>query len=60
MSKVNTINSIISWFDKKRVINNKDKSLALDFHNKLKKNIVFPDIILIDVQITYAPEAKFL
>lgn len=60
VSNLDTINSFISWFDKNRPINNKYKSMALDFHNKLKKNTVFPDIILIDVQITYAPKAKFL
>jgi hypothetical protein len=60
VSNLDTINSIISWFDKKTMIINKDKSLALGFHNKLNKNIVFPDIILTNVQITYASEAKIL
>jgi len=42
-SNLGTINSIISWCDKYRLIINKDKSLALGFHHKLNKNIVFQD-----------------
>ena len=50
---LDTINkSILSWFDNNRLIINKDKSLALDFHNKLNKHIVYPDIILKDWKIT--------
>jgi len=43
-SNLDTINSMISWFDKNRLIINKDKSLALGFHQKLNKNIVFPSL----------------
>jgi hypothetical protein len=39
---------------------NKDKSVALGFHHKLNKHKVFPDIILKDSQIIYAPKTKFL
>ena len=59
-SNLRTINSIISWFDNNRLIINKDRSLTLDFHHTLNKNIVFPDIILKDGQITYVPKTKFL
>jgi len=51
VSNLDTINSIISWFEKNRLIINKDKSLAFGFHHKLNKNIVFPDITLKDGQI---------
>jgi hypothetical protein len=57
---LDTINSIISWFDKNRLIINKNKLLAFGFHHKWNKNIVFPDITLKDGQITYASETKFL
>jgi hypothetical protein len=33
----------------------KDKSLALGFHHKSNKHIVFPEIILKDRQAPYAP-----
>ena len=56
---LDTINSIISWSDKNRLIINKDKSWALGFHHKLNKNIVFADIILEDGQITYTAGTKF-
>jgi Reverse transcriptase (RNA-dependent DNA polymerase). len=52
--------SILTCFDKNILIINKDKSLALGFHHKSNKHIVFPDIILKDRQATYAPEIKFL
>jgi hypothetical protein len=55
-----TIKSILRWFENTRLIINKDKSLALGFHHKLNKHIVFPDIILKDRQITYASKTKFL
>jgi hypothetical protein len=55
-----TIRSILPWFENNRLIVNKDKSLALGFHDKLNKHIVFPDIILKDRQITYVSETKFL
>jgi hypothetical protein len=58
---VDTVNnSMLSWFDKNRLIINKGKSLALDFHHKSDKHIVFSDIILKDSQIMYASETKFL
>jgi len=41
------------WFDKNRLIINKDKSLALGFHHKSNKHIAFPDLILKDGQVTY-------
>jgi hypothetical protein len=59
-SKLDILNSIISWCDTKRLIINKDKSLALGFHHKLNKNIAFPDIILQDGKITYASQLKVL
>jgi hypothetical protein len=34
--------SILLWFDKKRLITNKDKSLALGFHYKSNKHIAPP------------------
>jgi hypothetical protein len=55
MSNPDTINSI----DKKRLITNKGKSLALGFHHKLNENTGFPDIILKDGQITYTSKTKF-
>ena len=42
------------------MIINLKKSLALGFHHKSNKHIVFPDIILKDTQITYVSELKFL
>jgi hypothetical protein len=46
-SNLDAINSIISWFNKNRLIMiNKGKSLALGFHHKLNKTNVFPDKIL--------------
>ena len=45
--------SILLWFDKKRLITNIDKSLALGFHHKSNKHIVFPGLILKDRQVTY-------
>lgn len=42
------------------MIINKDKSLALGFHQKLNKHIVFPGIILKDRQSTYVSETKLL
>jgi hypothetical protein len=55
-----TIKSILPWFENNRLIINIHKSLALGFHHKLNKCIVFPDIISKDRQITYATETKFL
>jgi hypothetical protein len=43
-----------------RLFKNKDKSLALGFHHKLNKHVVFPDIIFKDRQITYVSETKFV
>ena len=40
------------------MIINEDKSLALEFHHKSNKHIVFPDII--ERQWTYISEIKFL
>jgi len=51
--------NILPWFDKNRLIINKGKSLALCFHHKSNKHIVFPDIILKDKQVTYIFEIKF-
>jgi hypothetical protein len=51
--------SILYWFDNNKLIINKDKSLALGFHQKLNKHILFPDIILKHRQITYIPEKNF-
>jgi hypothetical protein len=34
------------------MITNEDKSLAVGFHHKSNKHIVFPDIILKDKQVT--------
>jgi hypothetical protein len=51
--------SVLPWLDKNRLTINKDKSLALGFHHKSNKHIVFPDIILKDTQITYISELKF-
>jgi hypothetical protein len=50
--------SILPWFDNNRFIINKDKSLALGFHHKFNKHIVFPDIILKGRQIAYISETK--
>jgi hypothetical protein len=58
LDKINK--SILPWFDNNRSIINKDKSLALGFHQKLNKHTVFPDIILKDRPITYVSETKFL
>jgi hypothetical protein len=58
LDKINK--SILPWFDNNRLIINKDKLLALGFHPKLNKHIVFPDIILKDRQITYVSKTKFL
>jgi hypothetical protein len=55
-----TIRSVLHWFENNRLIINKDKSLALGFHHKLNKHIVFPDIILKDRQITCVFKIKFL
>jgi hypothetical protein len=43
--------SILLWFDKNRLIINKDKSLALCFHHKSNKHTVFPGLILKDRQV---------
>ena len=59
-SNLDTINSIIAWFDKNRLITNKGKSLAFGCHHTLNRNIVFLDIILEDKQITYTSESNFL
>ena len=40
--------NILPWFDKNRLIINKGKSLALCFHHKSNKYVVFRDIILKD------------
>jgi len=43
------------------LIINKGKSLALCFHPKSNKHIIFPDIILNDKrEVTYVSELKFL
>jgi hypothetical protein len=52
--------NIFSWFDNNRLLINKEKSLAIGFHHKNTKNIIFQDIIIKDRQITYASETKFL
>jgi hypothetical protein len=51
---------ILPWFDNNKLIIHKDKPLALGFHHKLHKHIVFPDIILKDIQIPYVSETNFL
>jgi hypothetical protein len=53
------IKSILPWFENNRFVINKDKSVALGCHHKLNKHKVFPDIVLKDRQITYAPEPNF-
>ncbi|GFG36265.1 hypothetical protein Cfor_08875 [Coptotermes formosanus] len=58
LDKIN--NSILPWFENNRLIINKDKSLALGFHHKLNKHIVFPDIMLKGRQINYVSETTFL
>ena len=50
LDKINK--SILPLFHNNRLIINKGKSLALGFHHKLNKHVVFPDIILKDRQIT--------
>ena len=60
VSNLDTINSNVSWVDKNRLINNNDRLLALGFHHKLNKNVVFPEKILKDRQITYTSKTKFL
>ena len=52
--------NILPWFDKNRLIINKGRSLALCFHPKSSKHMIFPDIILKDKQVTYISEVKFL
>jgi hypothetical protein len=52
--------SILPWLDKNRLIIKKYKSLALDFHHKSNKHMVFPDIILKDRHLTYVSEIIFL
>jgi hypothetical protein len=58
LDKINKSN--LPWFDNNRFIINKDKSLALGFHHKVNKHIIFPDIIMKDRQITCVSETKFL
>jgi hypothetical protein len=58
LDKINK--SILPWFDSNKLIINKDKPLALGFHHKLNKHVVFPDIILKDRQINYVHKTKFL
>jgi hypothetical protein len=58
LDKINK--SILPSFENNRLIINKDKSLALGFHHKLNKHMVFPDTILKDGQITYVTDTKFL
>jgi hypothetical protein len=60
LNLVKTIRSILPWFENNRLIISIHKSLALGFHHKLNKRIVFPDIILKGRQITYATETTYL
>ena len=43
--------NVLPWSDKNRLIINKGKSLALCFHPKSSKHIIFPDIIFIIIGI---------
>jgi hypothetical protein len=49
----------VPWFDKNSLIINKDKSLALGFHHKSNKHIVYPDIILNNRQVTDVTDITF-
>jgi hypothetical protein len=55
-----SLKNIFSWFDKNRMLINHEKFLAISFHHKTNKNIIFQDIIIKDGQITYLSESKFL
>jgi hypothetical protein len=48
-----SLKNIFSWFDNNRLLINNEKSLAIGFHHKKNKNIIFQDIIIKDRQITY-------
>ena len=52
--------SILPWFDKNKLIINKDKSLAFSFHHKWNKHVIFPDIILKGRHIMYVSGITFL
>jgi hypothetical protein len=45
-------------FDKNKLIINKEKSLALDFHHKSNKHIIFYDVVLEDRKETCVSEEK--
>jgi len=50
--------SVLLRFDKNKLIINKEKSLALDFHHKSNKHIIFYNVILEDRKVTYVSEEK--
>jgi hypothetical protein len=60
-SKTNiTINKLTEWFDKNKLIINKEKTTALLFHHPQNVHLECPSLKLHDTVINYSGHLKFL
>jgi hypothetical protein len=59
--KINrTINALTEWFERNRLIINKEKTIAISFHQPQKVQFECPSIKLYDTVINYTEHTKFL
>jgi hypothetical protein len=59
--KINeTINKLTEWFERNRLIINKEKTIAISFHQPQKVQLEYPSIKLYDTVINYTEHSKFL
>jgi hypothetical protein len=59
--KINkTINVLTDWFERNRLIINKEKTIAISFHHPQKVQVECPSIRLNDTDISYTEHTKFL
>jgi DNA gyrase inhibitor GyrI len=55
-----TINKLKEWFEINRLTINKEKTIAISFHNPQKVQHECPSIQLYDTAIKYTDHSKFL
>jgi DNA gyrase inhibitor GyrI len=55
-----TINKLTEWFERNRLIINKEKTIAISFHHPQKVQLECPSIKLYDTAINYTDHSKFL
>jgi hypothetical protein len=59
--KINkTINGLMDWFERNKLVINKGKTVAISFYQPQKKQTEYPPIKLNDTDISYVDQTKFL